>query len=68
MLLIASVVGGYHEYKMFGLKDLVNFASASASGDGKIVIFAPLFAPLMHVENCYPEVKSFTKNGGKFCW
>jgi len=27
--------------KMFGLKDQVNFASASASGDKKIVIFAP---------------------------
>jgi len=27
--------------KMFGLKDLVNFASASASMDRKIVIFAP---------------------------
>jgi len=26
---------------MFGLKDLVNFASTSASGDGKIVIFTP---------------------------
>jgi len=27
--------------KMFGLKDLVNFASVSASEDGKIVIFTP---------------------------
>jgi len=27
--------------KIFGLKDLENFVSASASGDGKIVIFTP---------------------------
>jgi len=36
-LSVASVIRVYHEY--VGLKDLVNFASAS--GDGKIDIFAP---------------------------
>jgi len=38
MLSVASVIQGYHKYKMFGLKDLVNF---SASGDGKIDILTP---------------------------
>jgi len=34
---------------MFGLKNLVNFASAS--GDGKIDIFTPQVSLLMHVQN-----------------
>jgi len=44
--------------KMLVLKDPVNFASAS--GDGKIVIFV-LRSLLTHEQNFYPEVKSFTK-------
>jgi len=42
-LSVASIIWGYHEYKDVGLKDLVSFAfaSASASGDRKIVIFIP---------------------------
>jgi len=51
--------------KMFGLKDLVNFALVSASGDKKMVIFALKFPTHTH-EKFYSEVKSFTKNGVKF--
>jgi len=53
---------------MFFLKDLVNFTSASASGDGKIVIFVPRPSRLLltHMQIFYPEVESFTKNGDKF--
>jgi len=50
---------------MFGLKDLVNFASAS--GDGKINIFAPQDS----IHACvkfYLEVESFTNNEDKFGW
>jgi len=49
---------------MFGLNDLVNFVSAS--GDRKIDILA--HQVLTHVQNFYPEVESFTKNGDKFGW
>jgi len=42
--------------KMFGLKDLVNFASAS--GDGKIIVFTPQVPTHAHA-----KYKSFTKNG-----
>jgi len=45
--------------KMFGLKNLVNFASAS--GDGKINIFAPQVSTHAHANFFYPEVESFTK-------
>jgi len=54
--------------KMFALKDLVNFASTTASGNGKIVIFGPLRPLLTHVQNFYPQVEGFTKIGDKFGW
>jgi len=49
--------------KMFVLKDVVNFASAS--GDGKMQS-SHLKSLLTYVQNFYLEVKSFTKNGDKF--
>jgi len=50
---------------MFGLKNLVSFASAS--GDGKIVIFAPQVST--HARAKFNlKVESFTKNGDKFGW
>jgi len=45
---------------MFGLKNLVNFASASASVDRKMVIFAPYVSTHTRAK-LYPEVESFTK-------
>jgi len=44
---------------MFG-KDLVNFAFASASGEGKIAIFAPQVSTYAYVK-FLSRVKSFTK-------
>jgi len=40
----------YMGVKMFDLKDLVNFAFAPASGDRKIVIFAPQVSTHAHAK------------------
>jgi len=53
--------------KMFGLKDLVNFASASASGDRKTVIFAPQITTYA-CANFLSRSQEFHKNGDKFGW
>jgi len=52
---------------MFGLKDLVNFAAASASGTKRLSSLH-LRSLLTHLQNFYPKVESFTKNGDKFGW
>jgi len=60
MLLLASFVGGYHEYKDV-LKDLVNCASASASGDGKIVIFVPQVTTHAHAKFLFGSQEFYKK-------
>jgi len=52
---------------MFGLKDLVNFASASASGDGKIVIFAPQVSTYARAKFLSGS-REFYRNADKFGW
>jgi len=51
--------------KMFGLKDLVKFASAS--GDRKIDIFAPQVSTHVHAKFLSKSLE-FYKSGDKFGW
>jgi len=47
--------------------NLVNFASASASGDRKIVIFTPQVSTHTHAK-FLSKSQEFYKNGNKFDW
>jgi len=52
--------------KVFGLKDLLNFASVSASEDGRSAIFTPQVSTHAHVKFLFRS-REITKNGDKFC-
>jgi len=52
---------------MIGTKNLLNFAFISASGDGKIVIFAPQVSTHAHAKFLFGSWE-FYKNGDKFGW
>jgi len=54
--------------KIIGLKDLVNFASASGDRDISRLTSSHLRSLLTHVKTFYLEVESFTKIGDKFGW
>jgi len=54
--------------KIFGLKDLINFASASGDGDISRLTSLHLRSLFTHMQTYYLDVESFTKNGDKFGW